>query len=73
MRALVCRLIKYLKRSLTNGDMGSFTDISEVWALLFNTADIWAGNLGNSIFQGGMKVFPGKTFFQLLWAYAEHQ
>lgn len=38
-------------------------DISEVWALPFNAADIWAGNLGNYVFQGGMKVFPGERFF----------
>lgn len=44
-------------------DTGSFTGISGVWALPFKAADIWAGNLGNYVFQGGMKVFPGQTFF----------
>lgn len=44
-------------------DTGSFTGISKVWVLPFKAADIWAGNLGNYVFQGGMKVFPGQTFF----------
>lgn len=44
-------------------DTGSFTGISEVWVLPFKAADIWAGNLANYVFQGGMKVFPGQTFF----------